>query len=133
MEYETPEINDDAKELLKKLDNLGGQGIQQIQDMNKFLVALELFKLGRLPLITDLDKEHVQILTRHDTLIESAKILFKLKDDAPILNLVRKMDNSYMMYQISRTRKSRTEIVKILQNEAIEAIRNTGDRILGKR
>lgn len=133
MEYEAPELDENAKQLVDKLSELGGAGIQQIQDMNKYLVALEIFKSNRLPMITQLDKEHVQIMTRHDTLIESAKILFDLKDDAPILNLVRKMDNSYMTYQISLGRKSRTEVVKILQNEVMDSLRTTGDKLLGKK
>lgn len=133
MEYDKPTADENALKLLEKLDSLGGSTIQTIQDMNKYLVALELFKTQRLPLITQLDKEHVEIMTRHDTLIASAQLLFDLPENAPILNLIRTMGNSYMIYQISKDRKARTEVVKILQNEQMEAIRNVGDRLIGRK
>lgn len=133
MEYEKPELDNDAKKLLDRLDSLGGSTIQTIQDMNKYLVALELFKSNRLPLITDLDKEHVEIMTRHDTLINSCKLLFKLDNNSEVLNLIRSMDNSYMIYQISHKRKSRTEVVNILKNEVAEFSRSVGDKLIGKK
>ena len=133
MEYESPPIDDNAKELLSALKSIDGTAIQNIQDYNKFLVALELFKMERLPLITHLDKEHVGILTRHDTLVESAKLLFDLPDDAPIFKLIRTMNTSYMKYQVSLSRKSRTEIVNILRNEVGELTRTIGDKMVGKK
>lgn len=133
LEYEAPEMDENAKLLVAKLEQMGGTGVQTIQDWNKFLVALELFRPERLKMISDLDKEHIETLTRHDTLMDSAKLLFGLPDDAPMLKIVKQMGDSYLTYQISRSRKSRVEVVNILRNELMEQVRNAGDKLLGRK
>lgn len=132
LEYDAPIASEEVKEIAKALT--AGTTVN-LEEKTKYTVALELFKKDLLPMITELNKEQVEVMTRHKTLIASAKLLFDLPDNETvgIFDVIETMHNEFRLNQVSKARKSRTEIVNILKNEAQELTRSISDKLGGKR
>jgi len=134
LEYDSPELDEDTKRLLTELKNATGSGIVTIEEKDMYYVALQMYKNDPkiLPLISDLTKEHIEILTKHDTWIKSCAMLFDLEPNDTAFQPLIEMRNSFLMYNISKTRKSRTEIVNILSNKIGDLSRTINDKLLGR-
>lgn len=133
LDYDHPDVSDEDKEIIEKLRGMMG-GSNVIEEKDIWYVALEMYKTDpkHLPIISDLDKEHIENLTKFDTWIKSAMVLFDMPENDPSFDIVRTMRDRYLMYSISRNRKSRGEIVSILSQQ-IQALRTIGDKLVGRR
>lgn len=71
-----PELKERLKGAVSKLENIG----QMLQDFTKYTVALELFNKMKLELITQLNKEKVEQITKFETYVATMKDLYGLDD-----------------------------------------------------
>lgn len=133
IEYDSPEIDEETRQVIQEIKaKFGGSGIVEEKDM--YYTILQLYKTDPdlLPVISDLDKEHIENLTKIDTWIKSAIVLFDLEDEDKNLQILETMRNSYLKYSISRNRKSRNEMKDIFSSVQ-QSVRTISDKIMGRR
>lgn len=121
-----PELKERLKGAVSKLENIG----QMLQDFTKYTVALELFNKMKLELITQLNKEKVEQITKFETYVATMKDLYGLDDNDDSIKTVNKMIESYRTNQISLKRQSRKEIVEILKESYPEPTKTTTTKVL---
>lgn len=129
----TPEANA-IIDATNKWFGAGGNNSNKLPD-SRYESLENLFDPDNLlELITELDKDKIETLTRHDTLAVSMQQLGHLKDKQaePFMKLKDTMQDRYMMYQISKSRKARKEVVDVLKEGIEQTVRNIGDKLKGR-
>lgn len=135
MAEENKEITPMAEEkqefisLTNKLHNV----VDMLEDKTKYTSLLELFNLGKLHIITRLDKSKVDEITKFETLAESQKLLYGLNDQADGILIINKMCDAYRKNNISRNGKSRAEVVEVLKDSYGETQRDNWKRLTGTK
>lgn len=114
---------------VSKLHNV----VDMLEDKTKYTSLLELFNLAKLHIITRLDKQKVDDITKFETLAESQKLLYGLEDNADGILIINKMCDSYRKNNISKSGKSRAEVVEVLKDSYGEQQRDNWKRLTGAR
>lgn len=128
---ELEEITEDGaitQEEKGRLSSIGSkieELLYSLEEKTRYTSLLELFNIKKLDIITELDKQKVQDITKFETYMASQKDLYGLEEDDPALLIVQDMIDSYRTNMISFKRKSRKEVESILKEPA-ESQRNIG-------
>lgn len=115
---EDGEITQEEKGSLARVGSKIEELLYSLEEKTRYTSLLELFNIKKLDIITELDKQKVQDITKFETYMASQKDLYGLDDDDPALLIVQDMIDSYRTNMISYKRKSRTEVKDILKEPA---------------
>lgn len=134
----------DIANVIKGLDNIMSGSKSLLEKKDAMFVLMKLFETRDdrlLHMITELSKETLEAMNRHDTLIESLIDIGHLQDIdeledtnycGEIRHIKDEMHNSFALHSISKSRKSRNEVVSILA-QAGEAGRTIAEKLAGKK
>jgi len=136
LDYDKPDSDAQTTEIIKTVAQTMANSRSILERKDAIYALLKLFETKDpklLHMITEATKEQVEIMTRHDTLIESLILMGHLKEtEANELRLYKDiMHDSFALHSISKSRKSRNEVVSIL-SMAGDSVRSIADKLAGK-
>lgn len=136
LDYDKPAIDKQTMEIVQTVANTMANSRSILERKDAIYALLKLFETNDpklLHMITEATKEQVELMNRHDTLIESLILIGHL--EKPLADELRitkdTMHNSFALHNISKSRKSRNEVVSIL-SMAGDSVRSIADKLAGK-